>query len=292
MKQDNKRTVEAVVEGEKDGEWRKKFMDLSDEISLERKVLLNETGKLHDACVLSGIMEDFGQNDNNSKNMDVAKATSNDGSVYANYIVQTRLDKVKRHICITKEHIKLKNDEIKELKEKIKELEKVSFPVDDKPVRLPKQKPLPPVRKISRDVQREFTQGTNTSTEEEATTSPFLRPRAATYSNGSSLTTQDDTTKLSLPKSPRSDPNLSSQEKLPLFHPLKSPRMRRRSGLSMIQGASSTDKVLSSVNLKDVHFNLPGGGSGGCHAGKTDSLSPRRKFSHPTKLETFPFEKV
>ena len=284
-----------------EGEWKKKFLDMSEEISLERKILLKETGKLHDACVLAGIVDDLSENGEDLSTKDVVtKATSETVSVYANYIVQTRLNKVKKHICLTMECIRKKNDEIKELKDKIKELvenKSIRFPVEDKPIRLTKQKPLPPVRKISREIQRDSNHVTASSKEEEVTSS-FFRPRAATYSNGSS-TTQEDT-KLSLPKSPKSDPNLTSQEKSlfrekPLFN---SPRIRRRSGLSMIQAGNVPDKVLSGVNLKEVHFSLPGAegghGDGGCHGdgGKSEALSSRRKFSHPSQLESYPSEKV
>ena len=281
MSQTNQHNEAPESDGE-ENEWKRKYMDVSAEISLERKILLRETGKLSDACILSGIIEDYCYNDEDMTTDSILNNAPEEGSLYANYIVENRLNKVKRYIHLTREHIRLKDNKIAELQQTIKELEKTCQVSEDKPLRLPKQKPLPPVRKIS----REINSSSHVTKDEEVAS--FLRPRAATYSTSSSPNKKD--TNLTLPKSPRSDPDLNSIDKQ-LFQPgSNSPRMKRRSGLSMIQAATAANisqKVSSNVNVKEVHFNLAGDS-----IANDGTSSPRRKFSLPLKLESYPYEKV
>ena len=258
--------------------WKRKYQKAMTEISKERKLLLRETGKLTDACFLVGIAYDFGQND------EISSATGDDiernilqdgGSVYANYIVENRLNKVMAHILRTKQFVKRKDAEMDELKSKIDEMEK-------SPNRpgitsgLSKQKTLPPLKSSS----GEILTGSPETTKAEVASD--FRPRAATYSSGCSprkplpaLSTNH--------KIPNSEPDLLlSHEKTPL-KAVSFTRSRRRSGLSMIQAGipPSPPSDGARPSTSRVHFIMTDDDV------KQDDLSPRRKFSHPSKLESY-----
>ena len=257
--------------------WKRKYEEVITEISKERKLLLRETVKLTDACFLVGIGCDFGQKDETSSGTgnDIVKdGLQKGGSVYANYIVENRLNKVMSHILRTKQFLKRKDAEIDELKGKLDELEKPPHPLELSSG-LPKQKTLPPLKSSS----GEILTGRLDTTEAEVTSD--FRPRAATYSSGCSprkalptLTTDH--------KSPSSDPNLLLSHEKNLLQSASSTRTRRRSGLSMIQAGipppPSPSPLLQGARpstSKGVHFNM------------ADDESPRRKFSHPSKLESY-----
>ena len=251
--------------------WKRKYEEATTEISKERKLLLRETGKLTDACFLVGIAYDFGQKDETASetgNDTVRNALQKGGSVYANYIVENRLNKVMAHILQTKQLVKRKDAEIHELKGKIDEMEKSPHPLELSSG-LPKQKTLPPLKSSS----GEILTGRPDTTETEVTSA--FRPRAATYSSGCSPRKTLPTSSTDH-KSPSSDPNLL------LSH---EPRTRRRSGLSMIQAGIPPPPLPTQgarpSTSKGVHFNMADGDV------NQDDLSPRRKLSHPSKLESY-----
>ena len=199
------------------------------------------------------------------------------GSVYANYIVENRLNKVMAHILRTKQLVKRKDAEIDELKGKIDEMEKSPHPLELSSG-LPKQKTLPPLKSSSGEI---LTGRPDTT--ETGITSAF-RPRAATYSSGCSPRKTLPTLSTDH-KSPSSDPNLLQSHEKNLFQSAGSTRTRRRSGLSMIQAGippppPPTQETRPSTS-KGVHFNMAHGDV------MQDDLSPRRKLSHPSKLESY-----
>ena len=259
--------------------WKLKYQEAITEISKERKLLLRETGKLTDACFLIGISCDFGQKDETSSGTgtDIVRNTLQDGgSVYANYIVENRLNKVMSHIMRTKEFVKRKDAEIDELKSKIDELEK-SPNSQEVSSGVPKQKTLPPLKSSS----GEILTGSPETTETEVTSD--VRPRAATFSSGCSPRKALPTLSTNH-KSPSSDPDLLLSHEKNLFQSVGSTRSRRRSGLSMIQAGVPPlppPPEDARPNTSRVHFNVADGDV------KRDDLSSRRKFSHPTKLESY-----
>ena len=256
--------------------WKRKYEETITGISKERKLLLRETGKLTDACFLVGIAYDFGQRDETSSetgNDTVTNALQKGGSVYANYIVENRLNKVMAHILRTKQLVKRKDAEIDELKSKFDEMEKSPHPLELSSG-LPKQKTLPPLKSSS----GEILTGRPDTTETEVMSA--FRPRAATYSSGCSTPRKTLPTLSTDNKSPSSDPNLLQSHEKNLFQSTGS--TRRRSGLSMIQaGIPPLLQGARPSTSKGVHFNMADGDV------KQDDLSPRRKLSHPSKLESY-----
>ena len=181
------------------------------------------------------------------------------------------------HILRTKQLVKRKDAEIDELKGKIDEMEKSPHPLELSSG-LPKQKTLPPLKSSSGEI---LTGRPDTT--ETGITSAF-RPRAATYSSGCSPRKTLPTLSTDH-KSPSSDPNLLQSHEKNLFQSAGSTRTRRRSGLSMIQAGippppPPTQETRPSTS-KGVHFNMAHGDV------MQDDLSPRRKLSHPSKLESY-----